>query len=251
MLYDLLIFCLCTALFGIIKRTMHTKHEDHYKHLIRKNMYLEYAVKIMRHDMQSGINVYMPRGITMLKRRLTQQQIEDLHLSIPMRLLEDGLIHTQRVYMGVKEFTELVKPNALLKKEVHSLDKILTEYLSNCAYAESVLIDSLPDVEVNKHLFCIAIDNLIRNGLKYNDHDSKVVIITMIEDMLCVIDNGRGMSQKDFEYLSKPYVRKKNQKESGTGLGLNISLAILEEHNFTAFASINTKGGTTIRIKIK
>ena len=54
----------------------------------------------------------------------------------------------------------------------------------------------------------------------------------MDNDNLVVQDNGRGMSQEDFIHLSKPYTRKEGQKEGGTGLGLNICVAILEEHGF-------------------
>ena len=35
-----------------------------------KNTYLEHAAKILRHDMHSGINTYIPRGIRSLERRL-------------------------------------------------------------------------------------------------------------------------------------------------------------------------------------
>ena len=36
----------------------------------KKNTYLEHAAKILRHDMHSGINTYMPRGLSSLERRL-------------------------------------------------------------------------------------------------------------------------------------------------------------------------------------
>jgi signal transduction histidine kinase len=64
-------------------------------------------------------------------------------------------------------------------------------------------------------------------------------------------DNGRGMTQEDFEHLSKPYVRKEGQKESGTGLGLNICIAILEEHGFTITSQKLDPHGTKLKIKIK
>ena len=100
-------------------------------------------------------------------------------------------------------------------------------------------------------MFCTAIDNLIRNGLKYNDSSTKAVMIFMEnKHTLCIQDNGRGMSQKDLEELSKPYTRKKDQKESGSGLGLNICIAILREHGFTMTAE-KTNPGTKIKIKIK
>jgi signal transduction histidine kinase len=66
---------------------------------------------------------------------------------------------------------------------------------------------------------------------------------------MVVEDNGRGMSQKDFEKLSKPYVRKEKQKESGSGLGLNICLAIMREHGFDV-TSEKIKTGTKIKIEI-
>ena len=58
------------------------------------------------------------------------------------------------------------------------------------------------------------------------------------------------MSQNDFIDFSKPYTRKKDQKEKGSGLGLNICLAILNEHGFSVHAE-KQSNGTKVLIKIK
>jgi signal transduction histidine kinase len=71
----------------------------------------------------------------------------------------------------------------------------------------------------------------------------------MENDYLIVEDNGRGMTQQDFEYLSKPYTRKEGQKESGTGLGLNICVEILRIHGFTVSCE-KLQQGTKIKIKL-
>lgn len=219
--------------------------------LDKKNSYLEHAAKILRHDMHSGINTYIPRGITALERRLTPEVIENLKLSAPLRLLKDGLVHTQKVYKGVKEFTNLVKNGEKLKKTNCNIGKIISSYLSTTAYADQVAIDVLPDIDVNEPLFCTAVDNLIRNGIKYNDSDFKMVAIFMIDDEhLAVQDNGRGMSVEEFKFNTRAYVRKQDQKEKGTGLGLNIAVSILQEHGFEV-ACHKQEQGTQIRIKIR
>ena len=217
----------------------------------QKNSYLEHAAKILRHDMHSGINTYMPRGLSSLKRRLSEDKIKELKIDAPLRMLEEGLKHTQKVYSGVKEFTNLVKEEVQLDKKEHNLGEILKNYLSSTSYSKQVIIDRLPTIKVNEPLFCTAIDNLIRNGLKYNDSSTKTVMVYMENDSTLVIqDNGRGITQKEFIELSKPYTRKKDQKESGSGLGLNICIAILKEHNFDITAE-KTTPGTKLRIKIK
>lgn len=222
--------------------------------LVKQNAYLEHAAKILRHDMHSGINTYMPRGLRSLRRRLSEKQVAELKIESPIRLIEEGLTHTQKVYRGVYEFTNLVKPNAALKTEIVNIGQSLSSYLSSTAYSDQVAIDRLPMLKVNEPLFCTAIDNMIRNGLKYNDSEFKMVAVTMIDDShLAVIDNGRGMTSAEFEDYSKPYLRKKGQAESGTGLGLNISLAILKEHGFTVTChhDPHEEQGTTIRIKVR
>ena len=159
-----------------------------------------------------------------------------------MRLLKEGLTHTQRVYRGVYEFTNLVKPNTILDKKLYNLKEILSEYLKHTAYNSQVIIDDLVTIPVNESLFCTAIDNLIRNGLKYNDSPTKYVKIYMQDGSLVVEDNGRGMNCEEFEYLSKPYTRRANQKEGGTGLGLNICIGILKEHGFAVSCEQLTQG---------
>lgn len=225
----------------LVKKTMEIE---------KKNTYLEYAAKILRHDMHSGINTYIPRGISSLERRLNKETIDKMKLEAPMKLLKEGLTHTQKVYKGVYEFTNLVKKDVCLEKQELDLKKILKSYLSNTAYVSQVTIDDLVTVPVNEALFCTAVDNLIRNGLKYNDSNTKFVKLYMDGDYLIIQDNGRGMTQSEFEQLSKPYIRKKDQKEPGSGLGLNICVAILQEHGFELSCE-KIKSGTKMKIKIK
>jgi len=218
------------------------------KEIEKKNTYLEHAAKILRHDMHSGINTYMPRGLSSLERRLSSDDISSLKIEAPIRMIKEGLKHSQKVYKGVYEFTNLVKKDVVLNKAECNLKTILNDYLSSTAYSSQVIIEDLPTIEVNEALFCTAVDNLIRNGLKYNDSDTKFVKIYSDEHSVYIQDNGRGISQEDFDHLCKPYTRKEGQKESGTGLGLNICVAILEEHGFSITCEKN-EIGTKMKIK--
>ena len=242
--------------FVVVKEFLENK-EIIKQDLGKKNIYLEHAAKIIRHDMHSGINTYLPRGIKSLNHRLTEENIKELKIGSPLKLIADGLHHAQKVYAGVYEFTNLVKENAQLNTKPHDIKQILEDYLRLTAYKNQVVLsDNLPQgLEVNEALFCTALDNFIRNGLKYNDSGTKYVKIYLEADyhkgsFICVEDNGRGLTGEEFIELSKPYARKEGQKESGTGLGLNISIEILREHGFTVHADKVKEGGTKIYIKI-
>ena len=230
---------------------INSKEDLLLEEVIKKNTYLEHAAKIIRHDMHSGINTYIPRGIKSLERRLNKETIKELKLEAPLRLLNEGLSHTQQVYKGVFEFTNLVRQDTELQINSIKIKEALYKYLKRTSYKDQVLIEDLPDLKVNESLFCTAIDNLIRNGLKYNDSKTKWVKIKMIDkNHLAIIDNGRGMSKEQFKKMMKPYVRARCQKESGSGLGLNICVAILNEHEFKVNVEKLEKG-TMIVIDIE
>jgi K+-sensing histidine kinase KdpD len=242
--------------FFLVVQEFLANKESIKKDLSKKNIYLEHAAKIIRHDMHSGINTYLPRGIKSLNRRLNEEIVKDLRISSPLKLIQDGLHHAQKVYAGVYEFTNLVKENAQLNTKECNVKEILEDYLKLTAYKNQVVLsDNLPiGLKINEALFCTAIDNFIRNGLKYNDSGTKWVKIYLEASYhsgsyIIVEDNGRGLTTEEFIELSKPYKRKEGQKESGTGLGLNISIEILREHGFNVFAK-KQDNGTKLYIKI-
>ena len=235
---------------GFISKT-NSIHQAVVDQLQDKNTYLEHAAKILRHDMHSGINVYIPRGIGALERRIPREVFEQYKLDIPLKLLKDGLLHTQKVYKGVFEFTNLVKQGNRLEMTDCDLREVLTNYLQTTAYKDQVIMDWLPRVRINEALFCTAVDNLIRNGLKYNDSENKVVAIYGVDDRTIAIqDNGRGMTQEEFDVFSRTNTRRQNQKEKGSGLGLGICIAILREHGFNVTCEVPAEGGTRIKIDI-
>ena len=106
----------------------------------------------------------------------------------------------------------------------------------------------LVNLEVNDTLFCNAIDNLVKNGLQYNDSISKKIKIYMDNNYLVIEDNGRGLNQEELEKITGKYVESKGDSEMG--LGLSISKTILEEHGFSLECE-KLQTGTKIKIKIK
>lgn len=229
-------FCFISFIipFGIVVSEFLKNKANIVKELRQKNTYLEHAAKIIRHDMHSGINTYLPRGLKSLERRLTPEQIKILKIDAPLKMLKEGLRHTQKVYNGVYEFTNLVKSGSEMSKEECNIKDILTSYLSLTSYkSQIVLEDSLSfKLNVNESLFCTAVDNLIRNGLRYNDSSTRWVKIYRDGRYIIIEDNGRGMSQEEYVEFSQAYIRKEGQSESGSGLGLNICNSIMAEHKF-------------------
>jgi light-regulated signal transduction histidine kinase (bacteriophytochrome) len=225
--------------------------EEQLRDIGKKNIYLEHAARIIRHDMHSGINTYIPRGITSLEKRLNPEEIKNLKIEGSVKMIKEGLSHTQKVYKNVYEFTNLVKQNVVLDKKNTNLTELLKIYINTTSYGSQVSIGDLVDIEVNDILFCNAIDNLIRNGLKYNDNNNKYVNIYMEDNNLVLEDNGRGLSQKQFDSILNSYSNRKNKDidKDTHGLGLNICKAILQEHGFD-ITSERLKTGTKIKIKI-
>jgi len=208
--------------------------EEQLKEISKKNTYLEHAARIIRHDMHSGINTYIPKGISTLEKRITPEETKNLKIDAPLKMIKEGLSHTQRVYKSVYEFTNLVKQKVVLDKVNVNIKELLNRYLLNTSYKSQVNIEDLGELEVNETLFCNAIDNLIRNGLKYNNSEDKFIRIYKENNNIIIQDNGVGLTQKQFDSICFNYVNKKNKDidKSTNGLGLNICLAILEEHGF-------------------
>ena len=183
-----------------------------------------------------------------MEKRVTPDELKNLKIDTSIRMIKDGLAHTQRVYKSVYEFTNLVKQHVVLDKKLVNVKDVLTNYILNTSYSSQVIIQDLVELKVNEILFCNAVDNLIKNGLKYNDNEDKLVNIYIDGDYLVVKDNGRGLTQKQFEKVIKP--KKDETKESEMALGLSISNVIFKEHGFEMTCD-KKEIGTEIKIKIK
>jgi len=220
--------------------------EKQLRDINKKNTYLEHAARIIRHDMHSGINTYIPRGINSLEKRVTPEELQKLKIDGPVKMIKEGLNHTQKVYKSVYEFTNLVKQNVVLDKTDVNLKDLLNRCILTTSYSTQVEVEDLPNAIVNETLFWNAIDNLIKNGLKYNKSESKKVKIYMENEYLIIEDNGIGLTQNKFDKILSSY---SVEKESESGLGLNICFAILKEHKFDLSCDkIDT--GTKMKIKI-
>ncbi len=84
-------------------------------------------------------------------------------------------------------------------------------------------------INVDFGLFALAIKNLIDNALKYSG-DKKVRIICD-ENKVSVANRGAALA-KSFEHYKQAFIRNKDEKATGMGLGLYIIDKICELHKF-------------------
>lgn len=197
--------------------------------LLQRKIYLDHTAKVIRHDMHSGINTYLPRGIEGLIAKLPDEVISKYNIEQQLHLLKSGLEYTQKVYRGVHAFTSLVR-GGVLEKEECDIKELILDHIKLTAYSKNVYVSELKKIRVHKVLFATAIDNLIKGGITNNSSKNKRVDIYMENEfVLCIKDNGVGLSKEDFIKYCKPYF---NENEEYQGLELNIAVAIIEEHGF-------------------
>lgn len=81
------------------------------------------------------------------------------------------------------------------------------------------------------------LDNLVSNAIKYTPEDGNIIIsLRDCEEKyeISIVDSGIGIPKDDIPHLFDAFYRVKgaaHRKEEGTGLGLSMVAAIVEEHN--------------------
>ncbi|MBN6711334.1 envelope stress sensor histidine kinase CpxA [Haemophilus haemoglobinophilus] len=106
----------------------------------------------------------------------------------------------------------------------------------------------------NKGLLTSAIENIIRNALKYTKSTIEVTI-NIKDNFLFVAldDDGEGLPETEYEKIFRPFYRvdeARTRETGGTGLGLAIVHNVVHEHQGAVWAGKSHLGGLKVTIKL-
>lgn len=106
----------------------------------------------------------------------------------------------------------------------------------------------------DSHMFRMVVENLISNAIKYSPNGSKIAINLKKKKTsyeIHIIDNGVGISQKDFSKLFKQFSRISNQRThmvSGTGVGLYLAENLTKLHGGQILVNSKVGYGSTFKV---
>lgn len=152
---------------------------------------------------------------------------------------------------------------ASLPLKTQSLDviELLNEILGDAAFEAQARdvsitanIDGMFLAEVEGELIYRALENVVRNAVKYTaEHSSISVFCETMADLLRirVTDQGPGVGRDELERIFQPFSRGNDAVPSGGyGLGLAITRQAIERHGGRAYASLPAAGGLAIVLEI-
>tara|TARA_B110000091_G_scaffold161685_1_gene172417 strand:+ start:573 stop:1709 length:1137 start_codon:yes stop_codon:yes gene_type:complete len=129
------------------------------------------------------------------------------------------------------------------------------EFLNIQIIKKNIQIKNLIDADIlivaDQHMLMSIIRNLISNAIKYCNRDGEISIALqseMNETRISVSDTGVGIAPKTLENLFNPglFVSKEGtEHEKGSGLGLQISKALVERHDGEIWFESEIGIGTT------
>jgi protein-histidine pros-kinase len=172
------------------------------------------------------------RELRLVDDLLTLVQIEEGGLSIIPRPID--------VLAVVRDAVEAARPRA----EESGLDLRL------------VAPDHEVPVDGDSDRLGQAVDNLLSNAIKFTPREGSVTVVLRVEDDQAVVevtDTGPGVGVEDVDRLFERLYRASGaieQQVPGAGLGLTITLAIVDAHNGTISIPRSDPGGSTFRISL-
>ena len=238
---------------------------------------------LQRGDLESEIPIIGKDELAILSLNFNNliKQIKKL-LSQKERLLSEVSHEIRTPLAKMRLLTAMIKSDDKIKKidkQINSLDSIVTNILisdklsapySNLS-RESVSFQNLInqaldlakkqnveiDINTSSLVTCdvvkmsIAIKNILDNAEKYAPSDLPVTIHACLEGKLAtitIIDDGPGIPEDLLKTISKPYVRGKNLKKSGFGLGLSICQKVIAAHKGTLTVSNHEDRGAVFKL---
>ncbi|MFM2307599.1 MAG: hypothetical protein RLZZ367_2268, partial [Bacteroidota bacterium] len=184
-----------------------------------------------------------------LNGHLTEQQNEFIGFAIDGAKRMDQLIVDllRLAKVDANPRIEKVKLLNVVEEVRLNLDALLKEKNGN------ILCTGLPEITADRTQMLQVLQNIIGNGIKYNESELPVVSIKTAtrknEVEIIITDNGIGIPETSRDKVFQIFHRIQTEKQyAGSGVGLTICKKIIESMNGRIYIEDNPSGGTTFRI---
>lgn len=174
-----------------------------------------------------------------------------------MSNLIEGLLDLGRIEAGVELILTQFKVDELLRS--------IADELAPPAQAKGLFLVvktplSLPPLKCDQSLIRQAVANLVNNTIKYAPNSGQVTLGASQENgangpeiVICVQDNGPGITPQDQVRLFEKFYRVKQRSsmhEKGSGLGLALVKSIAERHDGRAWCVSEPGQGSTFYLSL-
>ena len=173
-----------------------------------------------------------------------------------LHLMEDGLYRVQKIVRQLLDFSQQHEPELKSVDVNVMMDRVLA--LTNYALlAKQVRLTReyapvSPKVMADSHMMEQVFMNLVLNAVQATDKGGTITIRTREQDGLCemdVEDTGCGIGPDVRPHIFDPFFTTKRTGE-GTGLGLSVSLGIIERHGGEMNVDTQVDKGTIFTVRL-
>jgi len=190
--------------------------------LEKANLELERLIALASHDLKSPLRT-ISNYAGLIKKKNADDKLEpylDIISDSSRHMI--NLIEQNITYGTIKSNMEnktVVDMNSIVEKVCLQLGNNYGEY--------ELVLENLTTIRSQEMAIHQVLQNIIENGLKYNESETKKIIISQSEDnsnhYLKVTDNGIGIAQGDYDKIFTMYERLHgNATYEGSGIGLAI-----------------------------
>ena len=235
--------------------TLEEKVEKRTKELARSNAELKNFAYIASHDLREPLRM-ITSFLQLLKRRYKDRLDQDANEFIEFAV--DGAKRLNDMITDLLEYSKVTNSELILVPV--NLEKVLDNVLINLIIhidEKDAIIDHdpLPIVKGDEKLLTMLLQNLIGNGIKYNDKKPPEIHISSKKEdkeyIICINDNGIGINPKHLKSIFTIFQRLHGIGEyEGTGIGLAIAQKIVEQHHGEIWAESEIRKGTTFYFTI-
>jgi len=211
------------------------------------------------HEIRNPLTAIMGQAEFALERvRSTDEYIDSLksvsHEAERLNALVNDLLQLAGItHKDVTFHKELISVYGLLSG---AKDKLDAQYPDNKVGFESLEKELASElyIEGNRHLLTTAFFNLMDNATKYSSFKPVKVLLEVKPEgyiEISIHDDGIGIPENDLKNITQPFHRASNARQiMGTGIGIPLTLKIIELHGGKLQVTSKLRTGTVARVNL-
>ena len=222
-----------------------------------RNQFIDHVA----HELKSPLNV-----IHMYAESLLEDDVDDTQRINSINIINDEVERLSNLIANLLNISKIEAGSIALNLQRVKLNEFLTDTFNSVARSggnsaklqfELNLQRELPNIQLDKDLLRVAINNLLTNAVKYNNPGGKVNLSAEETDdklIITISDTGIGIAETDQAHIFEKFYRSDNDnvtERSGHGLGLALAKEIVDLHQGQLTLQSTVGEGSVFSLELK